>query len=180
MVADSVKVVSMVRNRAIPRNLDVEGFRVKISYYGQAVEYDICERLGHVARDCPLKGKCLWCHQSGHLSREHVNPRADSSDVPGDRPADPQSVASPSVVAQPTPLADSNSVSTDSSPSVSSLVLLDSPVVGADMEEDGSPAGLSGGDDNISDSFSLDSICDIDQNSADDQRNVEQSSVHIE
>ena len=29
--------------------------------------------------------------------------------------------------------------------SVSSLVLLDSPVVGADMEEDGSPAGLSGG-----------------------------------
>ena len=170
----------MVRNQAIPRNLDVEGFRGKISYYGQAVEYDICERLGHVARDCPLKGKCLWCHQSGHLSRECVNPRVDSSDVPGDRPADPQSVASPSVVVKPTPLADSNRVSTDSSPSVSSLVLLDSPIVGADMKEDGSPAGLSGGDDNISDSFSLDSLCDIDQNSADNQSNVEQSSVHIE
>ena len=58
--------------------------------------------------------------------------------------------------------------------------LLDSPVVGADMEEGGSTAGLSGGDDNIADSFSLDSISDIDQNSADNQRNVEESSVNIE
>ena len=165
----------MVRNEAIPRNLDVEGFRVKISYYCQTVE---C--LGHVARDCPLQGKCLWCHRSGHLVRECVNRRADSSDVPGDRPADPASVASPSVVAQPTPLADSNSVSTDSSASVSSPVSLDSPVVGPDMEEGGSSAGLSGGDDSISDSFSLDSISDIDQNSADNQRNVEQGSINIE
>ena len=54
-VADGVRVVPMVRNQAIPRNLDVKGFRVKVSYYGQAVECDICERLGHVARDCPLK-----------------------------------------------------------------------------------------------------------------------------
>ena len=170
----------MVRNQAIPRNLDVEGFRVKISYYGQAFECDICELWSHVSRDCPLKGKCLWCHQSGHLSRERVNPRADFFEVPGDRPAYPPSVASPSVVAQPTTLADSNSVSTDSSASVSSPVLLDSPVVGTDMDEGGSPAGLSGEDDNTSDSFNLDSICDIDQNSADNQRNVEQSSVNIE
>ena len=28
-VADGVRVVSMVRNQAIPRNLDVEGFRVR-------------------------------------------------------------------------------------------------------------------------------------------------------
>ena len=150
-VTDGVRIVSMIRNQAVPRNLDVEGFRIKISYYGQAVECNICEHLGHFAWDCPLKGKCLWCHQSGHLARECVNPRADSSDVPGDRPADPASVASPSVVAQPTPLADSNSLSTDSSASVSSPVLLDSPVVGADMEEGGLSVGLSGGDDNISD-----------------------------
>jgi len=37
-------------------------------------------------------------------------------------------------------------------------VSTDSLVVGVDMEEDGSLAGLSGGDDNILDSFSLDSI----------------------
>ena len=40
-VADGVRVVSMVRNQAIPRNLDVEGFRVKVSYYAQAVECDV-------------------------------------------------------------------------------------------------------------------------------------------
>ena len=179
-VADGVRVVSLVRNQTIPRNLDVEGFQIKISYYGQAVECDISERLGHVARDCPLKGKYFWCHQSGHLARVCVNPRAYSSDATGDRPADPASVASPSVVAQPTPLAGSNSVSTDSSASVSSPVLLDSPVVGAEMEEGGSSAVLSGGDDNILDSLSLDSFSDIDQNSADNQRNVVQSNINIE
>ena len=84
-VADGVRVVSMVRNQAIPWNLDVEGFRVKVSHYGQAVECDICEPLAHVARDCPLKGKCLWCHQPGDLARECVNPRADSIDIPDDR-----------------------------------------------------------------------------------------------
>lgn len=50
------------------------------------------------------------------------------------------------MVVQSTPVADSDGVSTDSL------------VVGVDMEEDGSLAGLSGGDDNILDSFSLDSI----------------------
>ena len=93
----------MVRNQAIPRNLDVEGFRVKISYYGQAVECDNRERLGHFAWDCPLKGKCLWCHQPGHLARQCVKPRAFSSDIPDDRPADTPLVATPSEVAQPTP-----------------------------------------------------------------------------
>ena len=93
----------MVRNQAIHRNLDVEGFRVKISYYGQVVECDNSERLGHFAWDCPLKGKCLWCHQPGHLARQCVNPRAYSSDIPDDRPADTPLIATPSQVAQPTP-----------------------------------------------------------------------------
>ena len=85
-VADGVRVVYMVRNQAIPWNLDVEGFRVKVSHYGQAVECDICEPLAHVARDCPLKGKRLWCHQPEHLARECVTQRADSIDIPDDRP----------------------------------------------------------------------------------------------
>ena len=160
-VADGVRVVSMVRNQAIPRDLDVEGFRVKVSYHGQAVDCDICGRLGHIARDFPLKGKCLWCHQPGHLAIECVNPHADSSDIPDDHPADTPSVATPSEVAQPTPPADSNNVSNDSPTSVSSPVLFDSADVSTAMEEDVSPAGFSGGDDDISDSFSVDSLISI-------------------
>lgn len=76
--------------------------------------------------------------------------------------ADPPSVASPSVVVQSTPVADSDGVSTDSL------------VVGVDMEEDGSLAGLSGGDDNILHSFSLDSISTL------FDVNVEQSTGNVE
>lgn len=54
-VGDGVRVVSMARNQAIPRNLNVERFQVKASDYGQTVECDIFERLGNVAGDCPLK-----------------------------------------------------------------------------------------------------------------------------
>ena len=81
-IFDGVRVVTMIRDKPIPRNLDVDGFHVKVSYYGQSVECDICSNHGHVARDCPLKGKCLWCHQPGHLQRDCTNPRAgDNSDV---------------------------------------------------------------------------------------------------
>mgnify|MGYP007094455250 CR=1 FL=1 len=84
--------------------------------------------------------------------------------------ADPQSVASPSVVVQPTPLTDSNSVSPDSSVNVSSPVSFDSPFNGADMEEMVRllvfPVGMM--------------ISDMNQNNADKQRRVEQSSFDIE
>lgn len=76
--------------------------------------------------------------------------------------ADPASVTSPGVVVQSTPVADSDSVSTDSL------------VVGVDMEEDGSLAGLSGGDDNILGSFSLDSISSL------FDVNIEQSTGNVE
>ena len=81
-IFDGVRVVTMIRDKPIPRNLDVDGFHVKVSYYGQSVECDICNNHGHVARDCPLNGKCLWCHQPGHLQRDCTNPPAgDNSDV---------------------------------------------------------------------------------------------------
>ena len=53
------------------------------------------------------------------------------------------------------------------------LVLFDSLVNGADIEEDGWPAGLSIVDDDIWDSINLDSTSHIDQNTADKQRHVD-------
>ena len=121
----------------------------------------------------------MWCHQPGHLARECVNPRADSSDIPDDHPADTPSVATPSEVAQPTPPADSNNESNDSPTSVSSPVLFDSADVGSATEWNVSPAGFSGDDDHISESFSIDSISDMDQSNVDKARNVKESNVNI-
>ena len=55
-VADEVRVDGvMVRNQAIPRNLEVDGYHCKASYYGQAKECDICEKTGHIDKDCPFR-----------------------------------------------------------------------------------------------------------------------------
>ena len=48
-------MVSMVRNQAIPLNLEVGGYHCKVSYYGQAKECDICEKTDHIAKDCPFR-----------------------------------------------------------------------------------------------------------------------------
>ena len=69
--------------------------------------------------------------------------------------------------------------SNDSPTSVSSPELFDSAVVGSAIGDDVSPAGFSGGDDDISDLFSVDSISDIDQGSTDKERNVKEINVNI-
>ena len=68
-ICDGVHTVRMVRSRAISRNLVIDGFPVKISYPGQALECDICGELGHIAKNCSLRGKCLECRQSGYFQR---------------------------------------------------------------------------------------------------------------
>lgn len=79
---NGVRIVYMTRNRAIPRNLVIDDVHVKISYPGQSIECDLCKRPGHVARDCPMKGKCLRCGQSGHVSRSCPNPSATPPATP--------------------------------------------------------------------------------------------------
>ena len=89
-VADGVRVVSMVRNQAIPRNLEVDGYHCKVSYYGQAKECDICEKTGHIAKDCPFRGKCLRC-QAGHLYHDcRIEPIAATTSGPREMPVDPE------------------------------------------------------------------------------------------
>lgn len=90
-VADGVRVVSVVRNQAIPRNLEVDGYHCKVSYYGQAKECDICEKTRRIAKDCPFRGKCLRCGQAGHLYRDCRNePIAATTPGPRELPVDPE------------------------------------------------------------------------------------------
>ena len=84
-------MVSMVRNQAIPRNLEVDGYHCKVSYYGQAKECDICEKTGHIAKDCPFRGKCLRCGEAGHLNRDCRNePVAATTPGPRELPVGPE------------------------------------------------------------------------------------------
>ena len=68
-VCDGVRTVRMVRTRAIPRNVIIDGFPVKVSYVGQEPECDICGKKGHIARSCDMRGKCMECKEPGHFQR---------------------------------------------------------------------------------------------------------------
>ena len=93
-ISDGVRVVRMVRREAIPRHLTIGDFQVKISYAGQQQVCDLCAAPGHIARVCPLKGKCFQCGLEGHLSRDcpqraGYRARGDAvEDVPDPTPAE--------------------------------------------------------------------------------------------
>ena len=79
----------MVGNQAMPRNLEVDGYHCKVSFYGQAKECDICEKTGHIAKDCPFRGKCLRCGQAGLLYRDCRNePVAATTPGPRELPVE--------------------------------------------------------------------------------------------
>ena len=72
-ISTGTRVFKMVRNSPIPRSLDVGGYMCKTWYVGQPLECDICQG-GHVSKNCPLKGKCRRCLESGHMARDCKNP----------------------------------------------------------------------------------------------------------
>ena len=72
-ISTGTRVVKMVRNSPIPRSLDVGGYMCKTWYVGQPVECDICQG-GRILKNCPLKGKCRRCLESGHMARDCKNP----------------------------------------------------------------------------------------------------------
>lgn len=68
-VSTGSKLVRMVIQKEIPRFIIINGIRVKIWYKGQPIRCDVCRKEGHKAASCPLRGKCLRCHEAGHLAR---------------------------------------------------------------------------------------------------------------
>ena len=98
-VATGTRIVRMIRIKTIPRFISVLGIRVKVWYKGQPVICDICRKEGHRAAACPLKGKCLRCHQVGHFSRDCDRPWGIFSRPSAARPATAGSSSSASAAA---------------------------------------------------------------------------------
>lgn len=72
-VSTGTRIVQMVRQKAIPGNLNIGSHTVKCWYVGHPTECDICQGA-HVAKDCPICGECRNCHQKGHLAKECPTP----------------------------------------------------------------------------------------------------------
>ena len=68
------RLVRMSLHKPIPCFISVQGARVKACFKGQPILCDICREEGHHAASCPDKGKCLHCHEAGHLTRHCPRP----------------------------------------------------------------------------------------------------------
>jgi hypothetical protein len=65
------RVVPIVRQRDIPRDLRLWGFDFTAFYRGQPAQCTICKEWSHRARECSYWGKCRQCGEKGHLKRNY-------------------------------------------------------------------------------------------------------------
>ena len=82
----------LVKNlkKAVPSYVKVGGFTLPVRYRGQQRTCKICEKPGHLARDCPARGRCFVCgsysHQANwHRTNDKYNNTTDESDQEDNR-----------------------------------------------------------------------------------------------
>ena len=72
-VATGTRLVHIERREHIPRSVKIDDIPCKVWYKDQPLQCDVCAGIGHKAADCPMKGKCLRCHEKGHKQRNCTN-----------------------------------------------------------------------------------------------------------
>ena len=83
-------------SKDIPGVVVIAGFECRVWYRRQPAFCEICKKLGHRSRACPLDGLCRRCHQPGHHARSCRNAWAPP------RPAAPAAPAPPAAPVAPT------------------------------------------------------------------------------
>ena len=63
---DGNRVVRISLSKDIPGVVTIAGFECRVWYRRKPAFCEICKKLGHRSRACPLDGLCRRCHQPGH------------------------------------------------------------------------------------------------------------------
>lgn len=68
-VYNGIRTVSMTIRKSIPSYIAIDGFDVYVFYRGQAKTCRICQRTGHLQKNCP-EIRCFNCRKYGHTANE--------------------------------------------------------------------------------------------------------------
>ena len=93
---DGNRAVRISLSKDIPGVVSIAGFECRVWYRRQPAFCEICKKLGHRSRACPLDGLCRRCLQPGHQARSCRNAWA------APRPAAPAASAPPAAPVAPT------------------------------------------------------------------------------
>ena len=63
----------------IPSYVRVGGFNIPVRHRGQQKTCKICNKPGHFARDCPMRGRCFVCGNPEHRAEWHEMQKGNSS-----------------------------------------------------------------------------------------------------